>query len=66
LTVEFFPDESVDCHFRHTASEQPRNRSAPLVNFALTAFAVGDALAGADGWRFGGRHGENVLPSISR
>jgi hypothetical protein len=52
LTVEFFFDEAMDFHFRHTASAQPRNRSAPLINFALTAFVVGVTLAGADGWLF--------------
>lgn len=48
LAVEFFFDEAMDFHFRHTASAQPRNRAAPLVNFALTAFVVGASLAGAD------------------
>ena len=48
LAIELLSDVSVDCHFWHTASEQPSHVAAPLVNFALTAFAIRHALAGAD------------------
>lgn len=52
--AEFLPDGAVDLKFGFPGAEQPRNKTAPLVNLLARGFGVRLALTGADdGWILG-------------